>query len=137
MRVKTRGSDTSYLQVRRGGGAGPFGCLDAWGGGRCGSGGLIEPDAPEKGRSSSSSAHLPNQHHPSHPHEPCSILDSAVDAMMSRLAFLHKPHFCKVLTAKLPRGSDVVPFVVVTYFPLRDYNILPKKELHSSIWETS
>ena len=25
-------------------------------------------------------------------------------------------------------------FLVMTYFLLRDYNILPKKELHSSLW---
>ena len=25
-------------------------------------------------------------------------------------------------------------FLVMTYFPLRDYNILPKKELHWSLW---
>ena len=25
-------------------------------------------------------------------------------------------------------------FLVMTYFPLRDYHILPKKELHRSLW---
>ena len=34
------------------------------------------------------------------------------------------------------RGSNVVPFLVMIYLLLRDYNILPKKELHSSLWAT-
>ena len=34
----------------------------------------------------------------------------------------------------LPRGSNVVPFLVMTYFLLRGFNILPKKELHWSPW---
>ena len=34
----------------------------------------------------------------------------------------------------VPRGSDVVPFLVMTCFLLCDYKILPKKELHWSPW---
>ena len=33
----------------------------------------------------------------------------------------------------LPRGSNVVPFWIDLFW-LRDSNILPKKELHSSLW---
>ena len=34
----------------------------------------------------------------------------------------------------LPRGSYVVPFWVCYGFLVRDYNILPKKELHRRVW---
>ena len=38
------------------------------------------------------------------------------------------------LRASIPKGSNVVPFWLLTYFLLRDYNILPKKELLLSLW---
>ena len=34
----------------------------------------------------------------------------------------------------LPKGSNVVPFCVCYGFWVRDYNILPQKELHSRVW---
>ena len=35
----------------------------------------------------------------------------------------------------LPKGSYVVPFwVCYGFFLVRDYNILPKKELHRRVW---
>ena len=34
----------------------------------------------------------------------------------------------------LPKGSNVVPFWVCYGFWVRDYNILPKKELHRRVW---
>ena len=40
------------------------------------------------------------------------------------------------ITGSIPeiRGSNVVLFLVMTYFGLRDYNILPQKELLLSAW---
>ena len=37
----------------------------------------------------------------------------------------------------LPKGSNVVPYWVCYGFLLRDYNILPKKELHRRVWVVS
>ena len=34
----------------------------------------------------------------------------------------------------LPKGSNVVPFWVCYGFGVKDYNMLPKKELHWSPW---
>ena len=34
----------------------------------------------------------------------------------------------------LPKGSNVVPFGVCYGFVVRDYTILPKKELHRRVW---
>ena len=34
----------------------------------------------------------------------------------------------------IPKGSNVVPFWYVMVFLVRDYNILPKKELHRRVW---
>ena len=33
-----------------------------------------------------------------------------------------------------PRGSNVVPFWLWLIYLLKDYNILPRKELHLSLW---
>ena len=35
---------------------------------------------------------------------------------------------------ELPKGSNVVVFGFVMGFWVRDYNILPKKELHWRVW---
>ena len=37
-------------------------------------------------------------------------------------------------TYDLPKGSYVVPFWVCYGFLVRNYNILPKKELHRRVW---
>ena len=37
-------------------------------------------------------------------------------------------------TPRLPKGSNVVPFGVCYGFLVRDYNILPRKELHRRVW---
>ena len=41
--------------------------------------------------------------------------------------------FALGMSESLPRGSNV-SFLLMTYVLLRGYYILPKKELHSSLW---
>ena len=42
--------------------------------------------------------------------------------------------YSKTTTVFIPKGSNVVPFWVCYGFWVRDYNILPKKELHRRVW---
>ena len=44
------------------------------------------------------------------------------------------PRMSLALFLYIPKGSNVVPFWVCYGFGVRDYNILPEKELHRRVW---